>query len=208
MTLRRARWWLRWPIAAYDRLYRWLNGLDRPGSLVGPVLRVHVRRSRRTVRLGDGSVVRRGDPIGIIHLNNERVVALHAGGRRPETAGLQLRRQFVLSLRELARLTDAGGPLAPVKAFTASTIFHHGMRRLGFEPARGSAPGSALVGAYQRALLAVLHPGGGGRLDARIRDRAEQLWISREVLRARFRASEGASTAPTGSAPGSVEEAR
>ncbi len=76
--------WQHWPIAAYDRLFRWLNGLDRPGSHVGPVLRLKVRPSRRGVRLMDGTVVRRGDPIGVIHLDNERVVSLHAEGRGSE----------------------------------------------------------------------------------------------------------------------------
>jgi len=171
--------WQRWPIAAYDRLFRWLNGLDRPGCQVGPVLRLKVRASRRDVRLMDGTVVHRGDPIGVIHLNNERVVSLHANRLRGQTTGLEFRRQFLASLRELATLSDLG-PLAGVRAFTATTILHHALGRLGFEPARGSSRGSALIGAYQRALL------------ASVRRHARQLWLSREALLVRFRGHEDA----------------
>ncbi len=154
------------------------------------MLRLRVRPSRRTIRLTDGTVVHRGDPVGIIHLNNERVVTLHADGPRPAAAGLQFRRQFLASLGELARLTDPGASLAQVRAFTATTILHHGLGRLGFEPARGSSEGSALAGAYQRALLAALRPGGRARRDALIRHRARQLWMSREALRGRFHRSQ------------------
>jgi len=176
-----------WAIHAYDRLYRWVNGLDRPTSQIGPVLCLKIRASGRTVRLADGTAVRRGEPIGLLHLNNERVVALHAGGLRPEAVGFEFRRQFLASLHDLAQLTDPGGPLARVQAFAVTTILHRGLGRLGFEPARGRAAGSVLVAVYQRALLASLRPAGRARLDGSIRHRARQLWISRDRLRARFR---------------------
>jgi hypothetical protein len=182
-----SRWagsWQRRPIAAYDRLYRWLYGLDQPTSIVGPVLRLAVRRSRRTVRLADGGVVHRGDLIGVLHLNNERVVLLRESHERRESTGLEFRRQFFASLAELARLTDPGYPLAGIRAFTATTIFHHGLRRAGFAVARGDASGSALVGAYQRALLGALNP--SGRRSGVMRGRAQHLWISRGALRAAF----------------------
>jgi len=139
----------------------------------------------------DGTVVHRGDPIGVIHLNNERVVSLHANRLRGQTTGLEFRRQFLASLRELATLSDLG-PLAGVRAFTATTILHHALGRLGFEPARGSSRGSALIGAYQRALLASLRPAGRARLDASVRRHARQLWLSREALLVRFRGQEDA----------------
>src|SRR5262249_17287054 len=64
------------------------------------------------------------------------------------------------------------------------TIFHRGLERLGFEPALGDSGGSALAGAYQRALLAFLRP--GRRSLAPARARARRLWISGEDLRARY----------------------
>src|SRR5439155_841976 len=92
------------------------------------------------------------------------------------------------------------GPLAGVRAFTATTILHHALGRLGFEPARGSSRGSALIGAYQRALLASLRPAGRARLDASVRRHARQLWVSREALLARFRGRQGAARGKPGGA--------
>ena len=106
----------RWPIAAYDRLYRWLHRLDRPGARVGPVVRLRVRASRRTLVLRDGTVIRPTDSIGVIHLDNERVAAaLHGDGRGSQAIGLDFRRQFVASLRELAVLSDPDRSLAHVR---------------------------------------------------------------------------------------------
>lgn len=157
---------------------------------MGPILKLTVRPSRRTVRLMDGTVVRRGDPIGVIHLNNERVVTLHAVGLQPGAIGIRFRRQLVASFRELTRLAAPGGSLVQVRAFTATTILHHGLGRLGFEPARDGSGGSVIAGAYQRVLLASLRPAGSARLGTSIRHRARQLWMSREALQVRFHHSE------------------
>lgn len=174
--------WYRGLIVLYDRLYCTRHGLDRPESQVGPALRVSVRRCRRGVALADGTVISRGDPIGVLHLNNDRVGGIHAEGRATAARGVEFRRQFLASLAELTRLAAAPGPLSHVGAFTATTIFL-GLRRLGFEPEPGSR-GSILVAIYQRALVAALHPA-VGRRRAR-HDPAERLWISREALLTRF----------------------
>jgi hypothetical protein len=179
-----SRPWYRWPIALYDRMYRLVNGLDRAEARVGPALRVGLRRSWRRAILADGTVIARGDLVGVIHLDNERLAAIHADGLAPAAAGLEFRRRFMASLHELAGLAGPGGPLARARAFTAITIFV-GLRRLGFAAEPG-ARGSALVGAYQRLLLAALHPAGRHRRGAPPGGRAERLWISRDGLLARF----------------------
>jgi peptidoglycan-N-acetylglucosamine deacetylase len=181
--------WQRRVIALSDWLYRRLNGLDHPRSQVGPVLRFKIEASRRIMRLADGTVVRRGDRIGVLHLDNQRVVSLHDEGLPPGAIGLEFRRRLLASLAELAMRTDTGGSLANVRAFTATTIHHHALVRLGFEPALGHSRGSAIIGGYQRALLASLHPQGHVRLDAVSRRRAHKLWISCEALRIRFHRS-------------------
>ena len=174
--------WLRWPIAVHDRLYRIVRGLDRPASQVGPALRLEIRLSRREIRLADGSVLGPGHRFGIIHLNNERIAALHRDGGSIRTVGLRFRRLFIASLRELARRAEPGGPLADVRAFAATTIFHRGLRRFGFVPALDANRVSALGVLYQRVLLATLHPAGSARLGAATYERAERLWISRTRL--------------------------
>lgn len=189
----RRRPWYRWPIAACDRLYRLAHGLDRPGSQVGPAVRLEIRRCRRTIRLADGTPLEPGDRIGVIHLNNERVAALHYQDGSIRAVGLRFRRLFVSSLRELARRAEPGGPLADVRAFAATTIFHRGLRRLGFEPARAGGRAGALAVLYQRALLAWLHPAGSTRLGTATFEQAQRLWISRERL------LEGFARIPSGS---------
>jgi hypothetical protein len=188
MPLRISRIWRHWPIAAWDRLYRLLRGLDRPSARVGPVLRLEVRRCRRDVRLEDGTRLRRGDRWGGIHLDNERVVRLHGDGRPAAAVGLELRRLVLASLRELARRAEPGGPLEDVRAFAAVTIYHRGLARLGFAPAPG-ASGSAVVGAYQRALVGWLRA--GARAPAKASPRAERLWIGRDRLRSLYGAAAG-----------------
>jgi hypothetical protein len=173
----------RWLVAPYDRVYRFLHNLDSAASEVGPAVRVEVRRSHRTLRLADRTTIRRGDRIGVLHLNNGRVVALHAAGLPPIAVGLEFRRQLRASLHALARRACSEGGLSDVRAFEATTIlFHQGLRRLGFEPDPVGLAWPGFVTRYQRALLASLRPAGPVRLGGTTYRRAQRLWISREKL--------------------------
>jgi YkoP domain len=178
------RLWYRWPLARYDRAYRWAHGLDPCAARIGPIIRLEQQRQRGEAILSDGTAVRRGDLIGVIHLDNAAVAALHAGGRNPQAIGLEFRRQLVTSLRELAVLASHGGPLSHLNAFAATTIFL-GLRRLGFERTRGPIF-PRLVGAYQRALLSWLHPAGRSRSDLGGHPSAQRLAISRQELILRY----------------------
>ncbi|MBI4608709.1 MAG: hypothetical protein HY726_06870 [Candidatus Rokubacteria bacterium] len=175
-------------LRCYDVAYRWLHGLRDPAAGAGPVVRVAVRRHRGpTVVLRDGTAVRRGDRIGIIHLDNERVAAFHGDGSQTPIAGLRFRRAFVASLRELARQVLDTDRYAGVQAFTTQTIMHAGTQRAGFEilPLRSST-WSRVVAAYERALLARYHPRGRrGARRHRFTD-ARAIWISRDGLLSRY----------------------
>jgi hypothetical protein len=168
-------------------VYRFLYRLETPASAVGSVGCVEVRRSNRTVRLPGGLTVRRGDRIGVLHLNNDSVLALHQDGLSPIAVGLEFRRHVVTSLGELARLASPGSRLSDVKAFCATTIFfHHAAQRLGFEVEDHPSGWLRLVAAYQRALLASLHPAGPARVQGPTHGRALRFWISRETLLTRY----------------------
>ena len=176
-----------WPIVLYDRVYRRCHRLDTPNSEVGSALRIEFRRARRTLRLTDGTTIAPGDRIGVLHMNNDRVSALHVNGVGPMAVGLDFRRELIASLRALAVLASRGGRAADAVAFTATTIFHHGLLpRLGFE--RDAVPPARpyLTAAYQRALLAVLHPAGAHRLLRLANTRADRLWLSRGRLLALY----------------------
>lgn len=150
------------------------------------MLRVEVRRRYRTLRLADGAVIEPGDRVGALHLDNERVAALHAAGLTPLATGLAFRRQALASLHTLARLAAPEGRLAHVTAYSAITIFHVGLARLGFEVEPDGLVWPRLTAAYQRALLASLHPFGRLRLRKRAYRRARRLWISRGKLLALY----------------------
>ncbi|MBI2525458.1 MAG: hypothetical protein HYV93_05705 [Candidatus Rokubacteria bacterium] len=175
--------WIRWIVVGLDRGYRTLHALDAPAAQVGPALCLEVRRSRRTFSLADGTAVRRGDPVALLHLNNRRIVALHHEEGRQHPVGLVFRRRFVTSLEALATRAADGGDLAHLRAFAAMTVFFGGLQRLGFAEAAGDRLFWArCVAAYQRVLLAAFHPAGAARRRAGTRTRAHRLWISRERL--------------------------
>jgi YkoP domain len=138
--------------------------------LVGSAARIQVQRSHRRIRLADGTTIRLGDPVGVLHLNDSREFALHADGLLPVEVGPAFRRQLLGSLHELARLAGPGGRLIDVKAFFATTIFlHEGFKQLGFE-AEDRAP------AWLRPRSSTAH-------------RARRLWISRKTLLVRYGAA-------------------
>lgn len=173
-------------IALYDRVYRLWFRIDTPRARVPPVLRLETRIALRTRRLSDGVVVRAGHRVGMLHLDNGRVRAVHANGLSPMALGLEFRRDLIASLTGLADLLGPDRPFADVRAVCAVTIFHRGLRRLGFEPDTVGLLFPTVTGAYQRALLAALHPAGGRRTLRLASVRAERLWMSSARLRARF----------------------
>ena len=181
------RRWYYQAVAVYDRVFRVWHALDRPAAVVPPALRVESRRAYRTIRLSDGTVIRAGDRVGALHLDNERVAALHQSGRSPLAIGLEFRRLLLTSLETLAAATAPGGWLAGVAAFVVVTIFHRGLPRLGFETDPNGLAWPRLTASYQRALVASLHPKGVLRLPRLASIRAERLWISRDRLLALYR---------------------
>jgi hypothetical protein len=173
-------------VVVYDRLYRAVHRLDQPGAQVGPALRVALGSCRRRRVLLDDTVLAAGCTVGILHLNNERIVRLHTDGLQPMGVGLEFRRMLVTSLHLLAARAAERGPLGDVTAFEATTIFHRGLRRLGFQPERDGRGWSRLVAAYQRALLASLHPAGSLRVRPDAYGSARRLWLTRPALLERY----------------------
>jgi hypothetical protein len=147
-----------WAIILFDRAYRAWHRLDAPSARIPPVLSLSVERAWRVHRLPDGTTLRPGDRYGELHLDNAQVIALRERGMPFVQFGLEFRRQLRASLRALARATHRGGRFEDLEAFSAITIFHHGLARLGFvvEPHGLIAP--RVTGAYQRRLLALYGP--------------------------------------------------
>jgi hypothetical protein len=179
--------WLGWALAGYDTVYRARHHLDTPESEIGSCLRIELRPSPWTFRFADGTLVARGDQIGVLHLNNDAVVALHADGLSPMAIGLHFRRNIFLSLRILAQRFRHDQRFGDVHALSATTILHtHMRRRLGFEVEPGALLSPRLVALYQRTLLTWLHPAGRLRLRGCDFGTAARLWLSRSALLARY----------------------
>jgi hypothetical protein len=175
--------WYRWLVAAYDHGYRLVHGLDRPEAQAGPLLRVEQRRLLRPLELADGTRLARGAPIGVVHLNNARVLALHGRGLAPDAIGFEFRRLLLRSLHAMARQAADGGPLAFLQAYSATTLFHRRLPRLGFSAADADrSVWRGFVSRYARALLDSLHPAGAARVRRGARAEARRLWISRARL--------------------------
>ena len=178
----RTRPWYAWAVGRYDAVYRGRHHLNTDTCAVGPALRVEFVRSRWRHRCADGTEIRRGDLIGICHLNNDAVVRLHGDGRSATAVGLMFRRDILRSLRALAQQVISDPDLAGLRAITATTTLHRRMQRLGFEIESGAVLSPRLVAFYQRALLAWLHPGARRRLRAGGARTAERVWMSRATL--------------------------
>ncbi len=172
----------RWAVRLYDRLCRRLHGLDQPSARVGPVLCLEIHRSRKSRTLPDGTAVRRGDRIAILHLNNAGLARLHARAPSPKAGGIGLRREFLASLAELARLAAPACALSEVRAYRITTILTAGLPRLGFAAERFGVLLPRWSAACQRYLFSALHPGTPPRLGGRTYRRAVRFWLSREAL--------------------------
>src|SRR5262249_13077130 len=159
------------------RAYRLCHRLDTPRAEVGAALRLELRRASRPLRLTDGTLIERGDRIGVLHMNNDRVRVLHVEGLSRIALGLEFCRELIAALRALAIVASPGGWADHATAFAATTIFHHGLPRLGFEQDPTPPPWPHVIAAYQRALLGVLHPAGAQRLVRLANTRAERLWL-------------------------------
>ena len=86
------------------------------------VMRLSIGRSRRDVTVGDGTHIRRGEPIGELHLWNERVPPMPREG--PDLAwARQFQRQLLCSFRALAAYASHEPSLAEVRAFCGLNSF-------------------------------------------------------------------------------------
>ncbi len=102
------------------------------------ILRVGLVRSRWEVTLNDGTVVRRGETIGMIHAWNERVPPIPSTGADMAWAR-ELRRRLVRSLQLLAQATREDPRLQAVRGFGGAGVLHFSpailrlLERLGLE---------------------------------------------------------------------------
>ncbi len=102
------------------------------------ILRVGLTRSRWEVTLNDGTVIRRGETIGMIHAWNERVPPIPPTGADMAWAR-ELRRRLIRSLQLLAQATQEDPRLQSIRGFGGAGVLRFSpailrlLERLGLE---------------------------------------------------------------------------
>lgn len=135
------------------------------------------------LRLGDGTVLRSGDRIGLLHLDNEHVRTLAVDGWLAEGW-----REGLADLRALARWARTGPSADRPVAYTATTILVPLARRAGFEvhPRRRTA-WARLEDWHYRSLMRRWNPRGAERLRrGHGRLRSSVVWLSASELQRRY----------------------
>jgi hypothetical protein len=164
------------------------------------ILRISIGESRQEVTLSDGTRVHKGDPIGEIHLWNERIPQIPPEG--PDLSwALAFQRQGVYSFRLLATYIEKSPEFDNICAFTGEISFGgaydpaHSVvlaRRWGFDVLNQDGSnrlfthfGDFWENLYAMFLIWVFNPGSveNGKLWKMRRD---QLWMSRQVLLGKY----------------------
>ncbi len=185
------------PIRAIDRLMRRRLGIWEFSTDPSCILRLGITTAHTRVELADGTVIRPGDTVGVIHLWNERLPRIPASG--PDLAwarrfwqllssSFHLLAQFLAQVPDLAHIQALGGEL-PLP-FTPATV--RMLNRLGLEVFAPLSPHGLIervtdAGARIWTWLlrwafnpASVHGQRPGDLERR------PTWISRRTLLARF----------------------
>lgn len=147
-----------------DAVIRLLAGIkDLEGS---KIWRVALRRYRgQSRRLADGTIVKKGDRLLELHLNNDFLSGMARDTASPEGIAVKAAKEVAHSLSRLARLLKEDNRYQKVKAVFGITILNRPVRRFGFE-VYDLEPGAltALTRFYEKMILSIYHPWGPGAL--------------------------------------------
>ena len=181
----------------FDRRRRRIRPMRREG-----ILGLEMARHRgRAVALGDGTIVRRGDLVGEVHLLNPRV-------RELETrAGLAAAyREARADLRALAAWSEDRVPERRPVALHGVGIMARLASRAGWElKPRARTPWRRVQDWYFRWLLVHWSPAGRERLrHGRGPLSSVDAWLSGRALQARYGPARAVARSRSGQAPGST----
>lgn len=183
-------------VNAIDRRLRALHQVTEFSKSSQCIFRMEIAASQDHVALTDGTAIRPGDRIIVLHLWNEQIPAFPADGPTLGWA-LGLSRRLGKSLRELERFLASRPDLADVRAIKAEMTLGAAERReqllalaakYGFEPVE--APRRDLLKRLHRvgeniliAMLVLLHNPASFRWET-LRRTCTPIFLSRSALRA------------------------
>lgn len=158
---RTQNWWMRIDNYIVRRLSIENVAIDGRPSL----FRLAWRRYRgKPLPLPDGVVIRPGDPIGELHLNNNLLREITTRGRTPERIALLTLKELRRSLPELAQFVQQTPRFQNITALLGMTMLHQGTERMGFVKMELSSGLRRMTRWYQGWLLVLMHPDGRRRL--------------------------------------------
>lgn len=145
----------------------------------GYILKLQIVRHRgpRYV-FRDGTVVNPGDPVGELHMDNDRAARLHGAGR----PGLRFRREVFRLMAPLVRDLGERPEYRAIQALCGASLFWAEAEQAGFEHRPLPAFTRWWLTWWERFLLARYHPEGGRRLAEGRRTELRQVWLTRRTL--------------------------
>jgi hypothetical protein len=136
------------------------------------------------LELSDGTLIRPGDLVGELHLSNRDALRLQLKYNSRVRSTMAVKKELARDLACLASRATADQEMPDVKAYFGITLFHQGMRSLGFEVKEFD--NRMLRWLYmkgQRFLLAIYHPAGINRFHQGHQELAPKyIWISSQKL--------------------------
>ena len=170
--------WSDWLEDWFDRRYA-----IRPIGGGGYIIRLGLIRYRGPSRVfRDGTVLRRGDLVGEVHVDNRRAAGLHEGRK----AGFRYRREVFRALPELARELRTRPEYQPIQAVGGPSLFWEEATLAGFEHWPLPKFTRWWLALWERFLLARYHPLGRARLAEGSRTELRQIWMTRRTLLERY----------------------
>jgi hypothetical protein len=156
----------------------------------GGILRYEIARlPARTLPLADGTRVKRGQRVIVIHFDNRSIAAIAREVRGMHALTWRLVHEADGDLRELAALARSGALPPDVRAAWAEGLFARALARYGFRTRPAArTPRTPFARLFLLALLAIYAREGLGRLEStRLRHlRLEEAWIGLDALQGRF----------------------
>ena len=180
----------------FDRLETWFERRYnlRPIGAGGSILRLGLIRYRGAdIVFQDGAVLRRGDLVGELHIDNRRAAALHEGRK----GGFRYRREVFRLLPVLARDLRTRPEYQAVQAVGGPSLFWEEATAVGFEHRTLPWFTRLWLTWWERFLLARYHPSGRARLGQGNRTELRQVWMTRRTLLERWGRAREAPEPPT-----------
>ncbi|HXR88375.1 MAG TPA: hypothetical protein VN728_15450 [Stellaceae bacterium] len=191
--------WLGWVLRALDGVMRRGMGIEDLCAEPQCIIRIRVVPAERDICLADRTQIRKGDPVGELHLWNEHLASM-ADYESALAWALEIRRSFEFSFMCLAERADTDPRLRSVQAFRAGMSFANGIQLtaklkhvmawygiqiLPDKPKRFGRLRDFGNAIFTYALIRAFHPGGSfGRY--RLQRRWHEFWLSRRVLCQRY----------------------